>query len=80
VISPRTIVWLLIGALGLPIVLCVLLGLARLLEAMQDQSGAVVVGRFALAVGVLWVVDLIALLILQTIHGLPRASSKDEEN
>lgn len=67
-ISPRLIVRLLIGALGLPIVICVLLGLVHLLDAMQDQGGAVVVGRFALVAGVIWVVDLIALIILQALQ------------
>ena len=69
-IPPRVIVWLLVGALGLPIVLCVLVGLAHLLEAMQDQAGAAAVARFALAIGVLWVLDLVALLILQAIRSL----------
>jgi hypothetical protein len=79
VISPRLIVRLLIGALGLPIVLCVLLGLARLLDAMQDHDGAVAVGHFALAVAVLWVVDLIALVIVQAIQSVGSHSSKDDE-
>ncbi len=69
-ISPRAVVWLIVGALGLPIVLCVLLGLARLLEMMQDQAGAYCLGRVSLAVAVVWVIDLIALVVIQAINSL----------
>ena len=37
-ITPRAVVGLIVGALGLPIGMCVLFALARLLEAMKDES------------------------------------------
>jgi hypothetical protein len=80
VISQRWTVWLIVGALGLPIVLCVLLGLANLLGAMQDAAGAVVVNRFALAIGVLWVIDLIALVILQAIQSAAAAQRHSNDD
>ena len=79
-ISPRAVVWLIVGALGLPIALCVLLGLARLLEAMKDDAGAFCLGRVALALAVLWVIDLVALVVIQAINSLggpPRSGSSD---
>jgi hypothetical protein len=79
VISQRLLVWLIVAALGLPIVLCVLLGLAKLLDAMQDADGAVGVGRFALAIGVLWVIDLVALVILQAVQAAASAQKSDDE-
>ncbi len=69
-ISPRAVVWLIVGALGLPIALCVVMGLARLLEAMQDQVGAICLERISLALAIVWVVDLIALVVIQAINSL----------
>ena len=56
------------AALLLPILTVVLVGTARLLAAMQDLAGAAAVDRVALGVGILWVTDLIALVIVQAIH------------
>jgi hypothetical protein len=70
VIPLRAVVWLIVGALGLPIALCVLFGLARLLETMQDQAGAFFLGRVSLALAVIWVIDLIALVVIQAINSL----------
>ena len=61
---------LLIGALGLPILLCVLFAVARLLEGMQDAAGAAALGRVGLGMFILWTVDLICLVIVQAIHSL----------
>jgi hypothetical protein len=72
VISQRVILGLIVGAVGLPIVICVLLGLSYLLAAMNDVAGAQCVGRFCLAAGVIWVVDLVALLVVLAVHSLDR--------
>ncbi len=64
----RFLVGLLIGALGLPIMLCVLAGVGRLLIAMQDAAGAEVVGRVNLGLFILWVIDLVGLVIVQAIQ------------
>ncbi len=62
--SLRTaILTLLCGAITLPVALGVVLGVGRLLEAMQDAAGAVVLGRIGLAVGMLWTLDLVLLVI-----------------
>ena len=69
-IPQRAIAWLTVGALGLPIALCVLYVLSRLLGAMQDQAGAEVLSRIGLALFVLWLINLIALLITLAINSL----------
>jgi hypothetical protein len=63
---------LLVAALAMPVVICVLVGLARLLAAMGDTAGAAGVNWIALAAGVVWVVGLIGLVIVQAIASLDR--------
>ncbi len=75
---PRLLVGLLIGALGLPIVLCVLMAAARLLEGMQDAPGAAALGRISLACYILWAIDLVGLVIIQAVHAL--AGNRDEKD
>ena len=70
VIARRLILSLVIVALGLPIGICLLLALSRVLGAMGDAVGAAAVDRLALAGGVLWVMSLIALVVLQAIASL----------
>jgi hypothetical protein len=69
-IPQRVILGLVVGAVGLPIVICVLLGLSYLLTAMDDQAGAAGVGRFCLAAGAIWVIGLVALLVALAINSL----------
>ncbi len=69
-ITKRVVAWLLVGALGLPIVLCLLFALAQLLGAMQDAAGALAVLRVCLGLGVLWVVNLVALVIVPAVNSL----------
>lgn len=47
----------------LPIALVIVLGVARLLAAMEDASGAAVLDRIALALAIVWGIDLVALLL-----------------
>lgn len=56
---------LLVVALVLPIALAVLLGVSALLGAMGDALGARVLGWIGLALGVVWMVDLVCLVIVQ---------------
>ena len=63
---------LLAVALVLPIAELVMQGLARLLAAMGDNAGAVVLDRISLAGGIVWTIDLIALLLVLAIRALPR--------
>lgn len=71
-IPQRAIIGLIAGALGLPIVICVLLGLAHLLSAMQDRTGAIALDRICLAAAILWAINLIALLICLAINSIDR--------
>ena len=57
-------------AVVLPIVICVLLALGRLLEGMGDATGGRVLDAVSLGVGVLWVVDLIGLVLSQAVNSL----------
>jgi len=66
------------AALILPIVIVVLGGIARLLFAMSDESGAIIVDRVVLAVAVLWLVDLVLLVIVQALTSvLPDPPRRD---
>ena len=68
---PRRFVLTLISVtIFLPIILCVVLGVAALLDAMGDTVGGGVLHRIALAGGVLWVVDLIGLVLVLAINTL----------
>lgn len=80
-ILKRATVGLIVVALGLPIAMCVIYALARLLEAMQDLSGADSLGRVNIALFVLWAIDLVALVIVSAINGLtpPPTSDTAEE-
>ena len=78
-VVPRVIVLLLlVGALILPVAISVLFGLAKLLAAMGDALGAAALDRVALAAGVLWVLDLVALVVVQTIESLLAEDSRNE--
>jgi hypothetical protein len=70
----RLILWLVGGATLLPIVLSVMIALARLLGAMGDAAGAGVLERVSLGVGILWLVDFIALVLVLALErvGPPR--------
>ena len=72
VIPRRILAALLVVSLVLPIAICVLLALARLLAAMNDAAGARVLERLGLAGGVLWIIGLVGLLLLLGIQSLSR--------
>lgn len=54
-------------ALSLPVVVTVLVGLARLLAALGDAGGARWVDRACLALGVGWLLSLVALVVLNSL-------------
>ena len=62
-ISRRILTWLVTAALVLPIALSIAAAAGRLLVAMQDEAGAAVLDRIALALGIVWIVDLVCLVI-----------------
>jgi len=63
----RSLIFLIVFAIVLPICICVLVALGGLLGAMGDEVGSRVLWRVSLAVGILWPIDLICLLLLQGI-------------
>ncbi|MGE0606323.1 MAG: hypothetical protein AB7O62_04285 [Pirellulales bacterium] len=70
---------LLVGlAAGLPVVICVLAGLARLMAGLGDTTGAIVIDRLALAAGAVWIVGLIFLVITQGIDAINRGRPPEE--
>jgi len=71
-VSRRWLIQLLVAAILLPIVICVLVGVARLLAGMADASGAQVLDYLALGVAIVWVIDLLAILILLAIDSVSR--------
>lgn len=73
----RLLIWLLLVALLLPIALCVVLGLAQLLAALQDAAGARAVRYAALGLAVVWVVDLIVLLLTHVVVTLDVAERRE---
>lgn len=68
---PRNALLLLIAiAIVMPIGTCVILAVGRLLEAMGDASGSVVLDWIALAAGIVWILDLICLILAHGINSL----------
>jgi hypothetical protein len=61
---------LLTAGCGLPVAITLLWAAGRLLLAMQDLSAAVVLDRIALALGLVWVLDLVCLVLAQAINSL----------
>ncbi|MEX0677673.1 MAG: hypothetical protein WD063_11395 [Pirellulales bacterium] len=62
-ISRRVLSILVALACVFPLAIVVLLAAARLLAAMQDAAAAGVLDRVALAIGILWAIDLLCLLL-----------------
>ncbi len=66
----RLVLALIVAAILLPIMLCVVLGVAGLLNAMGDSLGGIVLHRIALAGGILWIIDLICLVLVLAIGAI----------
>jgi len=60
----RPLAWGLAATILLPVVLALLLGLGRLLNALGDEAGAVACDRVALLAGVLWALAVVATTII----------------
>ena len=69
-IPHRFVLLLIATALLLPITICVVFGVAALLEAMGDTAGGGCLYRVALGCGILWAIDLICLVLVQAIGSL----------
>lgn len=69
-IPHRVILALVVTTIFLPITICVVIGVAALLEGMGDISGGYALHRIALGCGILWVIDLVCLLLVLSIGTL----------
>lgn len=82
-ISKRVLALALAGLLLLPIAIVLVLGTASLLAAMQDAAGAMVLQRIGLALGLIWLVGLIGLLLALGVNAIEarddRARGPDNE-
>lgn len=81
---PKRIVALAVaGLVLLPVAIVLVLATAQLLAAMQDEGGASVLQRIGLALGLIWLLGLIGLVMTLGINALDsaedRASNHDEE-
>jgi hypothetical protein len=72
VISRRVLTILVTAACVLPIAIVVILAVGRLLGAMQDTVAADVLDRLALAIGIVWAINLVCLLLAQGINALEK--------
>jgi type VI protein secretion system component VasK len=66
----RATLALLVATILLPITICVILGVAALLNAMGDVAGGGVLQRVALACGIFWAIDLICLVLVLAIRAV----------
>jgi hypothetical protein len=67
------------AAVMLPITICVLVGLGRLLGSMGDAAGSLVLDRIGLALGIAWVLDLVFLVLWLAIQRLLEPGDPPEE-
>jgi hypothetical protein len=69
-IPHRIVLALMAIAIVLPITICVVVGVAALLNEMGDIFGGAMLHRTALVLGIFWAVDLICLLLVLAIGTL----------
>lgn len=78
-ISQHVLLVLVAAAVVLPIAVCVIVALGRLLQAMGDASAAaVVLDWIAAGLGILWVLDLVLLVLAQAINCLSDSGDTHE--
>ncbi len=69
-ISRSVLTILVTAACVLPVTIVVVMGVGRLLGAMEDAPAAAVLDRIALGAGILWAIDLLCLVLAQGINSL----------
>ena len=69
-ISRRILLTLLAAGCVLPVAIVVVAAVGWLLGAMHDETGAAALGRVALALGIVWLVDLVCLVLAQALNVL----------
>jgi hypothetical protein len=79
VVSRRVLTVLVTSACVLPLAVAIVLGVARLLGALQDKAAADVLDRVGLAIGIMWAIALVCLVLAQGIAGLgPPSDGRDQ--
>ncbi|MEX2113744.1 MAG: hypothetical protein WD845_11195 [Pirellulales bacterium] len=69
-ISRRILTVLLAIGCVAPVAIAIVVGVARLLGAMDDAAGALALERVALALGIVWAISLVCLLLALAINVL----------
>ncbi len=70
--SRRVLMWLVTLVLVLPVLICLMLGMATLLDALQDTAGARAIRYVALATGMLWFTTVVAAVVWLAVDRLSR--------
>jgi hypothetical protein len=73
----KALYFLLVAGLLLPISICIIVAMAALLTAMHDAAGGAVLRYVALTGGVVWAIDLVAIVLIQAIDLLNRPDEED---
>lgn len=73
----RLLMLLIAAALLLPVAAVVIWAMAKVIGAMGDTQGGVVLERIALATVVAWVLDLVFLVLVQGLHLLTLGAPPD---
>jgi hypothetical protein len=74
----KTLFGLIVAGLLLPVTISIVVALASLLSSIGDQAGGTALRYVALASGILWVVDLIAIVLVQAIDALDRPDDEEK--
>lgn len=69
-VSRKVLIVLLSAGCVLPVAITLVWAVGRLLLAMQDSAAAAVLDRVALVLGLFWALNLICLVLAQTINAL----------
>lgn len=69
-VSRKILIVLLAMGCVLPVAIALLWAVSRLLLAMQDAAAATVLDRVALALGLVWVLALVCLVLAQALNSL----------
>jgi preprotein translocase subunit SecG len=70
---------LLAGGIIVPVAICVVFGVGTMLTAMGDSAGGGVLSRVSLALAILWILDLIVLVLFQSLNSLLNSSVYEDQ-
>ncbi len=74
----KTLYALLVAGVILPVAITIILALAALLAKTGDSVGGAALGYVALAIGILWAVGLVAIVLVQAIDALDRPDEEEK--